>query len=183
MKCQGIKKTVIHESRPVIQKICALIEKNMYSGPPPLFFNDHLPTTATNSSKTTTYPYFLQMDPCTLMYDQLMRYVWLACVSFLYLPEPKGAYLLRPSERVPGNYTLYVVCSDAPNHHIKRFQIVVEGSKLCMGTQLTIKFNTIDEIVTRYRSREIALDCCLTMPILKVSWISFHLNYKSISHF
>ncbi|KAI1296531.1 Ras GTPase-activating protein 1 [Halotydeus destructor] len=71
-----------------------------------------------------------------------------------------GSFLVKASERSPGNYSLffYINCT------VQRFRISKLGSKYIMGGN---KFNNLEEVIVRYHSDQIVEGYTLGDPVLK----------------
>ncbi|XP_074650781.1 ras GTPase-activating protein 1-like isoform X2 [Tubulanus polymorphus] len=71
-----------------------------------------------------------------------------------------GSFLVRPSDSNPGDYSLYCLPGNKP----KKFRIEKRGRQFMMGGRY---FNSINDIVERYKKEEILDGFTLQYPVLK----------------
>ncbi|XP_003739712.1 ras GTPase-activating protein 1 [Galendromus occidentalis] len=72
----------------------------------------------------------------------------------------EGSFLVRPSDRSPGDYSIFLFI----NKSIQRFRIEKKQNTFVMGGRY---FDTLEAIITRYKTEHIAEGHCLGDPILK----------------
>lgn len=71
-----------------------------------------------------------------------------------------GSFLVRKSERSPGNYSLFFHI----NSMVKRFRIERVGNRYIMGGRT---FDSLDAVIKRYQHEQIVEGYCLGDPVLR----------------
>ena len=71
-----------------------------------------------------------------------------------------GSFLVRRSERSPGNYSLFFHI----NNTVQRFRIERVGNRYIMGGRT---FDSLDAVIKRYQHEQIVEGYCLRDPVLR----------------